>query len=59
MSAEKRRSRKSRVPKSALEESKKRLAQIEKELSRAEELKSLKPTEIMEALAKRKVETGE
>jgi predicted ribosome quality control (RQC) complex YloA/Tae2 family protein len=40
----------------ALEESKKRLEQIEKELSRAEELKSLKPTEIMEALAKRKVE---
>jgi predicted ribosome quality control (RQC) complex YloA/Tae2 family protein len=40
----------------ALEESKKRLIQIEKELSRAEELKSLKPTEIMEALAKRKLE---
>jgi predicted ribosome quality control (RQC) complex YloA/Tae2 family protein len=43
----------------ALEDSKKHLAQIEKELSRAEELKSLKPTEIMEALAKRKVESRE
>lgn len=43
----------------ALEESKKRLDQIEKELVRAEELKSLKPTEIMEALAKRKVESKE
>ena len=41
---------------SALEESKKRLAQIEKELARAEELKSLKPGEIVEALAKRKLE---
>ena len=40
----------------ALEESKKRLEQIEKELARAEELKSLKPGEIMEALAKRKLE---
>ena len=40
----------------ALEESKKRLAQIEKELARAEELKSLKPGEIVEALAKRKLE---
>jgi predicted ribosome quality control (RQC) complex YloA/Tae2 family protein len=43
----------------ALEDSKKHLVQIEKELSRAEELKSLKPTEIMEALAKRKVESKE
>ena len=43
----------------ALESSKKRLAQIEKELSQAEELKSLKPAEIMEALAKRKVESKE
>ena len=40
----------------ALEESKKRLEQIEKELARAEELKSLKPGEIVEALAKRKLE---
>lgn len=40
----------------ALDESKKRLAQIEKELSRAEELKSLKPAELMEALSKRKEE---
>ena len=43
----------------ALEDSKKRIAKIETELSEAEELKSLKPTEIMEALAKRKVETKE
>lgn len=43
----------------ALEESKKRLAQIEEKLNRAEELRSLKPTEIMEALAKRKVESKE
>ena len=42
---------------SALEDSKKKLAKIEKELSAAEELKSLKPAELMEALAKRKVET--
>ncbi|MGA2683028.1 MAG: ribosome rescue protein RqcH [Candidatus Bathyarchaeia archaeon] len=40
----------------ALGESKKRLVQIEKELRRAEELKTLKPMEIMEALAKRKLE---
>jgi predicted ribosome quality control (RQC) complex YloA/Tae2 family protein len=39
----------------ALEDSKKHLAQIEEELREAEELKSLKPAEIMEALAKRKV----
>jgi predicted ribosome quality control (RQC) complex YloA/Tae2 family protein len=40
----------------ALEDSKKKLAKIEKELHEAEELKSLKPAEIMEALSKRKVE---
>ena len=40
----------------ALEDSKKKLAKIERELREAEELKSLKPTEIMEALYKRKVE---
>jgi predicted ribosome quality control (RQC) complex YloA/Tae2 family protein len=40
----------------ALEDSKKKLAKIEKELREAEELKSLKPAEIMEALSKRKVE---
>jgi predicted ribosome quality control (RQC) complex YloA/Tae2 family protein len=40
----------------ALEDSKKKLAKIEKELSDAEALKSLKPAEIMEALSKRKVE---
>ena len=39
----------------ALEDSKKRLSQIEKELSAAEELKSLKPAEIVEALSKRKI----
>ena len=43
----------------ALESSKKSLAQIEKELARAEELKSLKPAEIMEELAKRKVGSKE
>ena len=32
------------------------MAKIEKELSEAEELKSLKPAEIVEALSKRKVE---
>jgi NFACT protein RNA binding domain len=41
---------------SALLDSKKNLSQIEKDLAEAEELKSLKPAEIMEALAKRKVE---
>jgi predicted ribosome quality control (RQC) complex YloA/Tae2 family protein len=38
----------------ALSESKKKLAQIEQELKEAEELKSLKPAQIMEALSKRK-----
>jgi len=41
---------------SALEDSKKRLAEIEHELHAAEELKSLKPAEIVEALSKRKAE---
>ena len=40
----------------AVEDSKKKLAKIEKELCDAEALKSLKPAEIMEALSKRKVE---
>ena len=40
----------------ALGDSKKKLAKIENELSEAEELKSLKPAEIMEALSKRKLE---
>jgi predicted ribosome quality control (RQC) complex YloA/Tae2 family protein len=40
----------------ALVDSKKKLAKIERELREAEELKSLKPAEIMEALSKRKVE---
>ena len=39
----------------ALEDSKKKLFKIERELLQAEELKSLKPAEIMEALSKRKV----
>ena len=42
---------------SALEDSKRKLAKIERELSAAEEMKSLKPAALMEALAKRKVET--
>jgi predicted ribosome quality control (RQC) complex YloA/Tae2 family protein len=40
----------------ALNDSKKKLADIEAELQRAEELKSLKPAQIVEALAKRKEE---
>ena len=40
----------------ALESSKKQLFQIEKDLKEAETLKSLKPAEIIEALAKKKVE---
>jgi hypothetical protein len=40
----------------ALEDSKKRLAKIDGELREAEELKSLKPAEIIEALSKRKLE---
>jgi predicted ribosome quality control (RQC) complex YloA/Tae2 family protein len=40
----------------ALEDSKKRLAKIDRELREAEELKSLKPAEIIEALSKRKLE---
>ncbi len=39
---------------SALQESKRKLAKIERELTEAEELKSLKPAQIMEALSKRK-----
>jgi predicted ribosome quality control (RQC) complex YloA/Tae2 family protein len=39
----------------ALEDSKKKLAKIEQQLREAEELKSLKPAEIMEALSKRRV----
>ena len=42
---------------SALEDSKRKLAKIESELSEAEELKSLKPAALMEALAKRKIAT--
>jgi predicted ribosome quality control (RQC) complex YloA/Tae2 family protein len=41
---------------SALDDSKKKLGKIERQLSAAEELRSLKPAEVMEALAKRKVE---
>jgi len=43
----------------ALEDSKRKLAKIEQELCEAEELKSLKPAEIIEALSKRKVESKE
>jgi len=39
---------------SALQDSKRKLAKIERELAEAEELKSLKPAQIMEALSKRK-----
>ena len=41
---------------SALQDSKRKLAKIERDLAEAEELKNLKPAEIMEALSKRKVE---
>ncbi len=40
----------------ALQDSKRKLAKIERELAEAEELKSLKPAEMIEALSKRKVE---
>jgi predicted ribosome quality control (RQC) complex YloA/Tae2 family protein len=40
----------------AVQDSKRKLAKIERELTEAEELKSLKPAEIIEALSKRKVE---
>ena len=40
---------------SALQDSKRKLDRIERELAEAEEIKSLKPAEMMEALAKRKV----
>ncbi len=43
----------------ALEESKRKLAKIQRELDRAEELKTLKPAELMEALAARKIESKE
>jgi len=40
----------------ALNDSKKKLAEIELELQKAEELKSLKPAQIVEALSKRRIE---
>ena len=40
----------------ALNESKRKLAKIERQLHEAEEIRSLKPAEMLEALAKRKVE---
>lgn len=43
----------------ALEDSKRKLAKIERELREAEEIRSLKPAEMLEALAKRKVEAKE
>ncbi|MCW4024235.1 MAG: ribosome rescue protein RqcH [Candidatus Bathyarchaeota archaeon] len=43
----------------ALEDSKRKLAKIQKELDRAEELKTLKPAQLMEALAARKIESKE
>ncbi|MDR0461465.1 MAG: NFACT family protein [Nitrososphaerota archaeon] len=41
----------------ALEDSKRKLAKIERDLAEAEHIRSLKPAEMLEALAKRKVET--
>ena len=52
----KRAKQKSQGALSALIDSKRKLAKMEKELHEAEELKSLKPAEIMEALSKRKIE---
>jgi predicted ribosome quality control (RQC) complex YloA/Tae2 family protein len=43
----------------ALEDSKRKLTKIERELREAEELKSLKPAEIIEALSKRRVQSKE
>lgn len=43
----------------ALEDSKRKLAKIERELREAEEIRSLKPAEMLEALAKRKVAAKE
>jgi predicted ribosome quality control (RQC) complex YloA/Tae2 family protein len=40
----------------AMEESKKKLSKIERQLREAEEIRSLKPAEMLEALTKRKVE---
>jgi hypothetical protein len=41
----------------ALEDSKRKLAKVERDLSEAEHIRSLKPAEMLEAMAKRKVET--
>jgi predicted ribosome quality control (RQC) complex YloA/Tae2 family protein len=43
----------------ALEESKRKLLKVERNLAEAEHIRSLKPAEMIEALAKRKVETKE
>jgi predicted ribosome quality control (RQC) complex YloA/Tae2 family protein len=43
----------------ALEDSKRKLSKIERELSEAEQIRSLKPAEMLEALAKRKLESKE
>jgi predicted ribosome quality control (RQC) complex YloA/Tae2 family protein len=43
----------------ALEDSRRKLAKIERELAEAEHLRSLKPAEMLEALAKRKIEAKE
>jgi len=41
----------------ALEDSKRKLAKIERDLTEAEHIRSLKPAEMLEAMAKRKIET--
>jgi hypothetical protein len=43
----------------ALLDSRRKLAKVERELAEAEQIRSLKPAEMMEALAKRKVESKE
>ena len=43
----------------ALEDSKRKLAKVERQLAEAEEIRNLKPAEMLEALAKRKMETKE
>jgi predicted ribosome quality control (RQC) complex YloA/Tae2 family protein len=43
----------------ALQDSRRKLARVERELAEAEQLRSLKPAEMLEAIAKRKIESKE
>ena len=53
----KRAKQKSTATVAALEDSKRKLAKIERDLTEAEHIRSLKPAEMLEAMAKRKIET--